>query len=75
MALPPKEKNKKLKATASDEPLAAQVALAKLNKKAKYSMIYSEADGPRIPQGGAKSHLQGIWLSNTAQLAAGTAYF
>lgn len=60
MALPLREKNKKLKATPSGEPMAAQVALAKLNKKAKYSMIYSEVGGPHIPQGGVKYHLQGM---------------
>lgn len=63
MAIPTKEKNKKLKATLSGGPMAAEIALKKLKRKGKSLLIFSSDEGPRIPTGGLRAHIQGMTLS------------
>ena len=62
MALPAAEKNRKLKAAALGQPMAAETALKKLKKKGTQRLIVRQPGGPTIPdashQGGL--HLQGI---------------
>ncbi|MCH7518680.1 MAG: hypothetical protein IH964_06590 [Candidatus Dadabacteria bacterium] len=60
MAITKNEKNKKLDAAPTGEPMTAVTALRKLKNKAKYSMVYSRDGKPELPHGGVKYHLQGV---------------
>ncbi|MCK5391542.1 MAG: hypothetical protein KAJ31_03885 [Deltaproteobacteria bacterium] len=60
MAIPPGEKNKKLKASVSGEPMAAEVVLKQLRARGKAASIISSVSGPQLPIGGIEEHLQGI---------------
>ena len=60
MAIPPSEKNKKLKASPPGEPMSAKVVLKLLRARGKAALIISSDSGPQFPIGGIKEHLQGI---------------
>ena len=60
MKLPSAEVNMKLKAAPKDKPMAAKVALEKLNDKGEDRRVVSPQNGPRLPEGGITKHLQGI---------------
>jgi hypothetical protein len=60
MAIPPSEKNKKLKASPPGEPMAAKIALRQLRRRGKVALIISSDSGPQLPIGGVRKHIQGI---------------
>ncbi len=65
MAIAQSEKNKKLEAAPSGAPLAAVTALKRLKKKEKLILIFSSDDGPKLPTGGIRTHIQGMSSSHS----------